>query len=360
MQLVNATSVPAQVTVGNPLGSATRMGIITAKATFRLTERGPELDTQSPVSLFQVDESTDLGLMPRDDLLRRDRQFEVILLGKAYAPSDVAVAQRDVQLRVGGEERRIAVFGDRQWQAAGAGAAGVGALEMSPPEPFTSMPLTLDRTFGGYRRVEVDEDAFMLVTDPLNPFGLGFDPSGQAAGLGEALGCPTGYPRYDETRPLPNLENPDQLIEHPTDQPEPTFWGALPIECPFHALRNVSKSKPPRIENGLPVDMPDAPLVRAHPTWVIDLPKEGAEVCAEGVRPDGQAFSFALPSIRVSFDYVIGERSGTRELRPHTLVLLPEELRFYIVFRHSFLYRFEGERSMRMRVLDDGWFVERS
>jgi len=359
MQLVNATSVPALVTVGNPLGSATRMGIVTAKATFRLTERGPELDTQSPLSLLQVDESTDLGLLPRDDLLRRDRRFEVILLGKAYAPSSAAVAQRDVELRIGREERRIAVFGDRVWQAVGGGEP-----EMSAPEPFTSMPLTLDRTFGGYRRVEVDRDAFMLVTDPLNPFGRGFDPAGLVAGLVDALDCPTGFPRYDETRPLPNLENPDQLIEHPSDQPEPTFWGALPIECPFHAMRNVSKSdvsksQPPRIENGLPVDMPDVPLVRAHPTWVIDLPAEGAEVCAEGVRPDGEAFSFALPSIRVRFDYVMGDRSGTRELRPHTLVLLPEELRFYIVFRHSFLYRSEGERSMRMRVERDGWFAEK-
>lgn len=355
MQLVNATSVPAQVTVGNPLGGPTRMGVVTAKATFRLTERGPELDTQSPFELLPVDEQTELGLLPRDDLLRRDRQFEVMLLGKAHASSDEPVARRDVKLRVGKEERALAVFGDREWRD--------GA--MSAPKPFTSMPLTLERAFGGFRRVEVDQDAFMLVTDPLNPFGRGFDPAGQVAGLGEALACPSGFPKYDETRALPNLEDPDALIEKPTDQPEPAFWGALPMECPFHSLRGDSKhakappKKQPRVENGMPIDVPDPPLVRAHPAWVIDLPPEGAEVHAEGVRPGGQPFAFTLPSIRVWFDYVIGERTGSRELRPHSLVLLPEELRFYLVFRHSFLYRFEGERSMRLRVEREGWFEEK-
>ncbi|WP_437778603.1 hypothetical protein [Sorangium sp. So ce1097] len=42
-----------------------------------------------------------------------------------------------------------------------------------------------------------------------------------------------------------------------------------------------------------------------------------------GLTSAPEPLSFALPAVRVLVDYVSGIRTGTRELRPHALVLLP-------------------------------------
>jgi hypothetical protein len=80
-------------------------------------------------------------------------------------------------------------------------------------------------------------------------------------------------------------------------------------------------------------------------------------VILTGLTPGSEPLSFALPAVRVFVDYVSGLRTGTRELRPHALVLLPEERRFYLVFRHAFTYDYpSAERSMRLRVERGGWY----
>jgi hypothetical protein len=55
-------------------------------------------------------------------------------------------------------------------------------------------------------------------------------------------------------------------------------------------------------------------------------------------------------------DYVLGGRSGTRELVPQLLMLLPEARRFYLVYRASFTMEVqpEIERAFRLR-LAEGW-----
>ncbi|HUN80811.1 MAG TPA: hypothetical protein VMV81_04800, partial [Phycisphaerae bacterium] len=66
---------------------------------------------------------------------------------------------------------------------------------------------------------------------------------------------------------------------------------------------------------------------------------------------------FPLPALRLVADYVAGEKSGARELAPHLLMLLPEEKRFYIVYRTAFtmVVQPESERGFRLR-LENGWF----
>ncbi len=63
---------------------------------------------------------------------------------------------------------------------------------------------------------------------------------------------------------------------------------------------------------------------------------------------------FDLPQMQVFVDYVVGDREGTRELSPQMLVLLPNEQRFYLVYRHYFGFeeRDEIERCMRLRIVD--------
>jgi len=116
MELANQTAIPAMVTAADSEGSPHRIGLLTAKATFRFDMQGRvELDTQGPFPLFSKDEKTPLGDLPSDLEPRADEKLEVILLGHAYAPKQFPLTALTAALSVGDVRREIAVFGDRTW-----------------------------------------------------------------------------------------------------------------------------------------------------------------------------------------------------------------------------------------------------
>ncbi|MDR2123654.1 MAG: DUF2169 domain-containing protein [Desulfovibrio sp.] len=110
---------------------------------------------------------------------------EVLVAGFCRAPGKKPVPALEVSFRVGQTGRRLAVFGDRERLPGGG---------LSDPIPFTALPLTWDRAFGG-------------PDFPANP---------QGRGLGGG----------NKTAPqLPNVEDPENLVLLDGDRPEPA--------CPF-------------------------------------------------------------------------------------------------------------------------------
>jgi len=350
MILVNSTSLPAKVATSRLFPATDRIGTLVAKATFRIEPGGPQLERQDPYPIWTDDQPTALGLLPRDDVPRRDPVFEVILLGVAHAPPGAQVPDRNVALAVGEERRELLVVGDRVWEERG------GALRPSAPLRFSRMPLTWERAFGGSCEVEVDDGAFLTVSDPRNAGGCGFDPGPAARDLAKALRSPDGYPLFHQTRRLPNVEDPAAPVRAWDDAPAPVCWATVPPQSAIQAERSVAHIEE---AGAAPVEMLESAYHRAPPAWVIGVPPSGAQVALHGLSPEGEIVSFALPALRVFADYVVGLRTGTRELAPQLLVLLPEERRFYIVYRHSFMFAYpSGERSMRLRVAD-GWWQSR-
>jgi len=351
VELVNATPVPAKVEATELHPDQPRIGAVTAKATFRLDpEQGPILDGEDPVPVFAEDEQTDLGILPRDNYLRVSDHFEVIVLGVAHAPRGRPTRRMKVRLSVGDETRVLRVTGDRRWER-----RRLGRPHISEPESFERMPLTWERAQGGAADVLIDLDSPVEVSDPRNPAGRGLDVARRARELAKVVRTPHGYPVFEAERPLPNVEDPRSPVEQWADEPEPAGWSTLPLSSPVHPLRAY--------ENGVALAPPDAGLfpppellLRAHPDWVIGRPEAGATVRWSGLTANGDV-SFALPKLRVLADYVVGEVRGTTELRPVMLVLLPEEQRFYLVYRDAFEFRFEPseERSLRLRTTP-GWF----
>lgn len=347
MDLINRTPVVAEVLVGD-VAQPFRVGVVTAKATFRIGAGGPEIDVDRPLPILHADQETDLGLLPRDVVPRMDDAFEVMLLGAAYAPGGRPIKERTVALTVGSERRELAVIGDRVWES------GPQGWRISRPTPFTRMPISYDRAFGGTCEVLVDRDAPVDVADPVNPRGRGFDPAPTVKAFAEQLRPPRGYPRYDTTRRLPNIEDPRARIQRWSDAPRPAGWGAVPIDTALHARRAIAPRPEARF-GAAPFELTPGALHRAHPDWVIAAPEAGAAVTLEGLTPEPR-LAFRLPKARVVADYVAGEHTGTIELAPHALVLLPEERRFYLVFRGIFsvIYRPDEERCLRLRLLE-GW-----
>ncbi len=350
MELVNSTPLTARIDVAHTEELGYRVGMIVAKATFRFDMDGSvTLDADDPYPIFLHDVESELGLLPRDDFPRIDDAFEVILLGVAYAPEGKPVRSMKVGLQVGDERRELIVFGDREWMDV------QGNKAISEPEYFEKMPLTYENAFGGTCDIFVDKDSPVEVSDPFNKYGKGMDPAPIAKELGKTFKCPDGYPFYDTRRELPNLEDPENLITDWSHKPMPKCWATVPLDSGIHGIRSVVIPEEAGTSD-LTLTLQEGVFHRAHPDWVISVPPEKAEVVLDGLTPRG-IISFNLPALRVFADYVIGSRTGTRELAPQMLVLLPEEERFYLVYRHVFPFDpIPGEeRSMRLRI-ENGWY----
>lgn len=67
---------------------------------------------------------------------------ELLVAGKAFADGGNPVQQMTVSASLGTIKKRLKVVGDRFWR-------GSGFSQVSEPEPFTSMPLSYQRAYGG-------------------------------------------------------------------------------------------------------------------------------------------------------------------------------------------------------------------
>src|SRR6185503_5660973 len=123
---------------------------------------------------------------------------DVVLLGHAQ-PEQGRAPSVDVTLEVGPIRKQVRVFGERTWKRT------LGTPTISAPRPFERMPLVYERAFGG-------RDL------PLNPVGVGYAPPD----------------REPEALLVPNLEDPAELLQQPTDRPAPRGFGYL---CPDWAPR---------------------------------------------------------------------------------------------------------------------------
>ena len=125
---------------------------------------------------------------------------DVVLLGHAYSPG---APQVDVGLQVGPVSRVVRVFGDRAW------TSSLGFQGPSTPMPFETMPLVYDRAFGGWDVSPEDPDRHTV--EARNPIGVGFHPSRHSV--------------FEEGAPLPNIEDPRNLIRNYQDTPAPAGFG---------------------------------------------------------------------------------------------------------------------------------------
>jgi hypothetical protein len=347
MELVNQTPVVADVRVATLEGTKHRYGLLVAKATYQVAPDGStKIDDQAPFPLFDEDEPTDFGVMPHDDVPRRDRKLEVIVLGQAHGTGR---GQMLVELAVGNYRQSVLVSGDRVWAS---------TSQYTEPRAFETMPMTWARAYGGSAECWIDAESVIDLEHQMNKYGRGFDAAKLAEDVGKAFTSPVGYPRLrpDHVRLLPNLEHPRTPIQRWSDEPRPYCWATLPTDIGAHMQR--AHDFMAHHKRGLSQqDMLTMVYHRAHPDWIIDIPPIDTIVALSGMTA-GPRFAFRIPRLRLLADYELGERTGVRELEPQMLLLLPEQSRFYIVYRHFFTIDElpkDMTRSWRLR-LAEGWF----
>ncbi|RLB64420.1 MAG: hypothetical protein DRI90_04580, partial [Deltaproteobacteria bacterium] len=124
---------------------------------------------------------------------------EVLVSGRAYSPTGdpVGAVMARLQMLRGGEalvDKELAVIGDRFWKGS----------TPTDPVPFSELPIDYEHAFGG-------ED------HALNPTGMGMVPI--ETELGDVV-------------PLPNVEDPRQLLVSPKDRPPPAGFGGYDLSWP--------------------------------------------------------------------------------------------------------------------------------
>ena len=209
---------------------------------------------------------------------------------------------------MGNKRKVVRVFGDRTWQN------GV----ISGPEPFEQMPLVYERAYGG---VHNSEDGKLASVEKRNPVGCGYLGDRQISSL--------------EDWPLPNLEDPDDLMRSPSDVPMPACFAFVsPNWQPRVAFagtydENWQNQRAPF----LPEDFNRRFLNAAHSDLIYDGFLQGGEpVRVTHMHPKGD-LQFNLPVVNLKCRVDVANQIKEPAANIETLIIEPNDLRTSIVWK---------------------------
>lgn len=314
LQLKNNTPFEAAIAVF-PDENAIDTLYATVKATFTMENKLEVAAKQLPVAMADEywGEPGQSSLKLASELHLTKPSTDIVMIGEACAPDKRPVVQLDVMLVVADKKKMIRVFGDRCWDDA------IVGLKMTPPASFESMPLVYERAFGGIH--EVDPEKPEVLFEPRNPVGKGFK----------------GKRGKDELKgmPLPNLEDPLQLITKPGDQPAPACFGFVaPSWEPRKSFAGTydeawQKKRAPF----LPLDFDSHFFNAAHPDLICkDYLKGGEPVSIFNMSPRGQ-LKFNLPVCELETEIRIAGNIEQPSLNLETILFEPNEFRFSMIWR---------------------------
>lgn len=303
--------------------------LVAVKATFDIKPNGTtEIAEEQPPVLRLPEYNGEPGkssLKYEADLILTKKTTDVLVIGHAYAPGGKPVTEMDVGFRVGPVQKILKVSGDRRW----------GAFGASSPQPFTKMPLTYERAFGGVDKLsEYPERDW----EWRNPVGTGFVVSSSHA----------------DEMPLPNIENPKELISGKKDKPNPAGFGPL---CSHWQPRvyfagtyddHWMKTRQPL----LPEDFDDrffqcAPQDQQTPAFL-----RGGEPCVlHHLTPDGD-LKFFLPKLYFGFEtrFYDGSREYHKAKSLHTVILEPDFPRVSLVWHTALPCHFKVQKLERTTI----------
>ncbi len=182
--------------------------LVAVKGTFLIQTDGTLslAEEQEEVRLAPVfrGDPAETSLLYDSDLVHKKSATDVLVHGHAYAPRGRPAIQVDVTLKLGPIAKTLRVIGDRLWQDS------VLGLRLTQPEPFTKVPLTYERAFGGSD--QLSDDPKHHDWERLNPVGRGF----------------ATRPEHLIDTPVANIEAPNLPITHWKSRPPPAGFGPIP------------------------------------------------------------------------------------------------------------------------------------
>ncbi len=200
MEIVNPTAftlAPLPGRMGFPCHSIT----LVAKATLALVHDGTAMVVEEqpfPTGDQPYPDDDEGTGAPRyeSDFAPFKPAADVMLVGHCHAPGGQPVPRCEVALQVGELQARLAVVGERRWQA------GMVRTAATEPRPFTRMELRPENAYGGPGY-------------PRNPVGRGH-------GADRLTG-----PGSERALLLPCIESPERPVTGPGDDPGPAGFGPM-------------------------------------------------------------------------------------------------------------------------------------
>jgi hypothetical protein len=312
LQIANHTPFAALLSVfPDPRGVETAYAVV--KASFHFTPQGLVPLLPAP-PLLATDvywgEPAASSLRAAGEIALLKTATDVLLSGRAIAPhGDTRVA--DVGLLVGPVRRVLRVFGPRRWEK------GLGGWRISEPQPWSRMPIKWEHAYGGAAPARGDAPPEY---EPLNPVGLGFVRRG---------GDPV------EGQPLPNLEDPQDLITSPEDRPTPACLAPIaPTWMPRRTFAGTydqawMKGRAPY----LPQDFDPRYFQVAPQALIATGFLQGGEPVRLMGFTLGEPLSFELPQcgLEIEFDFDGAKRPQPPQLE--TVLIEPDVGRLQMLWR---------------------------
>ena len=235
------------------------------------------------------------------------RATDIVMLGHARAPQGKKVSRQDVKLCVGQVNKTVRVFGDRQWQ---------GGL-ISQPQMFESIPLVYERAFGGMHQ----ENGNIISAELRNHVGCGY--------LGKRKS------QLLDGTPVPNLEDPRQLLEKAGDIVPPAGFGFIsPGWHPRLGLAGTYDEQwKAKRAPFLPQDFDSRFLNMAHPDLIYPGYIQGGEpVKISGVHPLGD-LQFTIPVISLSARVIVNNTIFSPDFNLETVLIEPDDMKLTLNWR---------------------------
>lgn len=330
LQVINTTPLPATLAVfANPAGVECAYAAV--KASFELSSGEPVLAARQ-ASFLATDvywgDPAASSLRAAADLTLSKPATDILMSGRAIAPSG-PVRMMDVALRVGPVQRSLRIFGNRTW------LRGENGWTISDPEPFERMPLRWELAFGGSTPgVEGKRPEH----EPRNPLGRGL----------------IGTDEDDiHGRPLPNIEDPEQLIATPSDRPQPAGFAPIP---PLWQPRqgwagSYDETWQTQRAPYLPLDFDPRFFNVAPPGLVAAGYLEGGEPVEVLGCTAGAPLRFALPRLAIDLAWDFdGRRIEARPLLD-TVLIEPDQGRLQMVWRAELVV---DKKLTRLRQVEVG------
>ncbi len=319
LQLENKTPFAADIAIfPNEKGVDTLYTVV--KASFTIGKEWTLADDQlAPIKVDEYwGEPGKSSLKNASDFHIGKESTDIIISGSAYAPKQQPVKQLDVAVSVGDLKKKIRIFGNRIWCENG----------ISEPEAFTTMPIVYERAYGGS---VFDESGEVVDADPLNPVGIGFLPRGEA--------------RYAIGAPLPNIEDPNDLICDAKSKPKPVGYSAV---SPYWRSRSqwagtYDEAWQTTRAPYLPLDFDKRFLNVAHPDLICpDYLLGGERVHITNMHEKGD-MEFQLPVVKLNGKADLQGSQIELPFNLETILLNPNKLQASLIWRA----KCEADKSVR-------------
>lgn len=317
MILVNPTTYPAQL-FRTVLDADRILASVVVRVTYRLGPRLAIADEQ-PWTVSPEPWESPVGPMEEDGPFLRGG-VDLFVFGRVWAAGGATTAMR-VQVKAGGFSREAVAIGRRVWVR-----NGRSGLVASKPEPFSSLPLTMESAYGG-----TSEADGIAIPFPDNAVGKGFHVTAE-----QALG-----------KELPNLEEPNSMMAQWNDTPTVCGFGFCPRVSSARVLNGTIRDAQHNIHDFRPQLFNQAFVPMIAPKLVPGDPVE-----LHGFAPQGPV-RFVIPAPPASVRLGFGERVVERPLLVDQVGIEVEAARAFVTWRFPFRYVVR-EREERLCQLVEG------